>query len=190
MTDAIKRALRIFGNHLGNCCYDKDYLKSVKNGSRTAAPPPQSTTYPHQRLQQAGGGMNRPDSTFAIGKPPQQPAVSHYRSAPPPQDDIMTEEEVYMGHDMVDIPRHQEPAAPVRQGPSLGGPPNSIPRSPARATGHQAPPMHQWQPPQAPQPDFRPFNPHQSTTAAPPQQPQAPPAGDFVKWNPAGFQAK
>jgi DNA recombination protein Rad52 len=33
VTDAIKRALRIFGNHLGNCCYDKDYLKAVKNGS-------------------------------------------------------------------------------------------------------------------------------------------------------------
>jgi DNA repair and recombination protein RAD52 len=28
-TDALKRALRQFGNALGNCCYDKDFLKNV-----------------------------------------------------------------------------------------------------------------------------------------------------------------
>ena len=28
-TDALKRALRNFGNLLGNCVYDKDYLKRV-----------------------------------------------------------------------------------------------------------------------------------------------------------------
>ena len=30
-TDALKRALRTFGNVLGNCFYDKDYLSRVKN---------------------------------------------------------------------------------------------------------------------------------------------------------------
>jgi len=28
-TDALKRALRQFGNALGNCCYDKEFLKQV-----------------------------------------------------------------------------------------------------------------------------------------------------------------
>lgn len=28
-TDALKRALRQFGSALGNCCYDKNYLKSL-----------------------------------------------------------------------------------------------------------------------------------------------------------------
>ena len=28
-TDALKRALRSFGNLLGNCVYDKDYLQRV-----------------------------------------------------------------------------------------------------------------------------------------------------------------
>lgn len=28
-TDALKRALRQFGNALGNCCYDKEYLRNV-----------------------------------------------------------------------------------------------------------------------------------------------------------------
>lgn len=30
VTDALKRALRQFGNALGNCCYDKEFLKDVK----------------------------------------------------------------------------------------------------------------------------------------------------------------
>jgi recombination DNA repair RAD52 pathway protein len=30
VTDAIKRALRIFGNHLGNCCYDKVYTTDAR----------------------------------------------------------------------------------------------------------------------------------------------------------------
>lgn len=30
VTDAMKRALRIFGNRLGNCAYDKIFLKEVK----------------------------------------------------------------------------------------------------------------------------------------------------------------
>lgn len=29
MTDATKRALKTFGNVLGNCLYDKDYAKEV-----------------------------------------------------------------------------------------------------------------------------------------------------------------
>lgn len=31
VTDAMKRALRMFGNRLGNCAYDKSYLKQVKD---------------------------------------------------------------------------------------------------------------------------------------------------------------
>lgn len=34
-TDAIKRALRQFGNALGNCCYDKDFIKNVQVSSKT-----------------------------------------------------------------------------------------------------------------------------------------------------------
>jgi DNA repair and recombination protein RAD52 len=35
-TDALKRALRNFGNVLGNCIYDKDYLSKV---TKVKAPP-------------------------------------------------------------------------------------------------------------------------------------------------------
>lgn len=30
-TDALKRALRQFGNSLGNCCYDKNYIRQIQN---------------------------------------------------------------------------------------------------------------------------------------------------------------
>lgn len=40
VTDAIKRALRIFGNHLGNCVYDKEYLKSLKAKPASFRQPP------------------------------------------------------------------------------------------------------------------------------------------------------
>lgn len=33
VTDAMKRALRVFGNRLGNCAYDKVFLRDVKNGT-------------------------------------------------------------------------------------------------------------------------------------------------------------
>ena len=35
-TDGLKRALRSFGNVLGNCLYDKDYLAKI---TRVKAPP-------------------------------------------------------------------------------------------------------------------------------------------------------
>mmetsp|Transcript_8727 Transcript_8727/g.12046 ORF Transcript_8727/g.12046 Transcript_8727/m.12046 type:complete len:267 (-) Transcript_8727:794-1594(-) len=42
VSDALKRALRLFGNHLGNSVYDKEHLKNVKNEqqARPAMPPP------------------------------------------------------------------------------------------------------------------------------------------------------
>ncbi|KAG0434592.1 DNA repair and recombination protein RAD52 [Dictyocoela muelleri] len=30
-TDALKRALRQFGNLLGNCCYDREFIREIKN---------------------------------------------------------------------------------------------------------------------------------------------------------------
>lgn len=34
-TDAIKRTLRQFGNALGNCCYDKEFIKNVQVSAKT-----------------------------------------------------------------------------------------------------------------------------------------------------------
>lgn len=38
MTDGIKRALRQFGNALGNCLYDKDYLKEIQKVKKELEP--------------------------------------------------------------------------------------------------------------------------------------------------------
>lgn len=35
-TDGLKRAIRMFGNALGNCIYDKNYLRNIVNMGRPA----------------------------------------------------------------------------------------------------------------------------------------------------------
>ncbi len=76
VTDAIKRALRIFGNHLGNCCYDKDYLRSIKNAPKQQSMVPTPSWTPNYR----------------------PPTV-----AAPRNDNIITEEDLIMSTDMTDI---------------------------------------------------------------------------------------
>lgn len=38
VTDALKRALRQFGNALGNCCYDKEFLAEIKKIKKEKSP--------------------------------------------------------------------------------------------------------------------------------------------------------
>jgi recombination DNA repair RAD52 pathway protein len=38
VSDALKRALRLFGNGLGNCIYDKDYTKDINSGQLKIEP--------------------------------------------------------------------------------------------------------------------------------------------------------
>ena len=47
VTDATKRALRMFGNRLGNCAYDKTFLRDVKiNGTAKVASNLRPANYP------------------------------------------------------------------------------------------------------------------------------------------------
>lgn len=47
VTDATKRALRMFGNRLGNCAYDKTFLRDVKiNGAAKVASNLRPANYP------------------------------------------------------------------------------------------------------------------------------------------------
>lgn len=49
MTDGIKRTLRMFGNVLGNCLYDKKYLADIKKIKvvPVSRPVTGDTRYPH-----------------------------------------------------------------------------------------------------------------------------------------------
>lgn len=82
VTDAIKRALRLFGNHLGNCCYDKDYLRAVKNA------PKQPYKAPSALQQNNIATVTVPRQVF----PPSRS-----------NDIIMTEEDFIAGNDMMDM---------------------------------------------------------------------------------------
>ena len=62
----MKRALRVYGNRLGNCAYDKAFLRDVKNGPARPAPVAQ-TMQPVPQMQ-----------------PPPVPTVPLDASAKPP----------------------------------------------------------------------------------------------------------
>lgn len=68
VTDAMKRALRVFGNRLGNCAYDKVFLRDVKNGTLPAAVKPPfvpnlvSVPQPQMNIPQSIPQMNIPQS--------------------------------------------------------------------------------------------------------------------------------
>lgn len=53
VSDARKRALRVFGNALGNCVYDKEHIKKVK--SKIGASSNSSVTY--DKLRMVGESM-------------------------------------------------------------------------------------------------------------------------------------
>jgi len=83
VTDATKRALRLFGNHLGNCCYDKEYLRAVKN------PQYKPTTF-------------KPNSVSIVNAvQPVQP-VPIANAGRTSIDNIMTEDDL-LGADMTDM---------------------------------------------------------------------------------------
>ena len=112
MTDATKRALRIFGNRLGNCMYDKDFLREVHrasiqrpahvsdgahlthNAKGAPSPPSATSTVPHkppvQVLQKAPSAVplkieRRDPRSQAVGRidAPSAPAVMDPRPPPP-----------------------------------------------------------------------------------------------------------
>jgi DNA recombination protein Rad52 len=77
VTDAMKRCLRIFGYRLGNCAYDKSFLRQVRNGTKSHPQPPVGN---HTNIPQ-------PIQPLHSGRVPPQPtiqAVNLTSNAPPP----------------------------------------------------------------------------------------------------------
>ncbi|EPE08189.1 dna repair and recombination protein rhm52 [Ophiostoma piceae UAMH 11346] len=97
-TDALKRALRNFGNVLGNCIYDKTYVDRV---SKMKAVPTNKRAFNEQNLHRHADYIvkteNQPDGTGAANNaapsmarpPPPQPAAG--RPAPPAAANIKSE---------------------------------------------------------------------------------------------------
>ncbi|KAL1916077.1 uncharacterized protein VTP21DRAFT_6081 [Calcarisporiella thermophila] len=61
-TDALKRALRTFGNVLGNCLYDKKYVRNVQKVSTPMVPFNSNELYRHWEMSTdtANASVNRP----------------------------------------------------------------------------------------------------------------------------------
>ncbi|ORZ36706.1 hypothetical protein BCR44DRAFT_125376 [Catenaria anguillulae PL171] len=57
-TDALKRTLRLFGNSLGNCLHDKDFLRQVNTM------PVQRKTLSTEDIYRKGSMMQQPNCTF------------------------------------------------------------------------------------------------------------------------------
>lgn len=91
VTDAMKRALRMFGNRLGNCAYDKAFLRHVRQGTK---PPVQAISKPPVPA------ISKPPVTLSGLPPPANftPKWQHPKSAPvaPPSETdsepVVTEE--------------------------------------------------------------------------------------------------
>jgi len=65
VSDARKRALRVFGNALGNCIYDKEHIKKVKGKAKSAA----TSTLSYDKLR---AGMSQSAAANVIATPQQQ----------------------------------------------------------------------------------------------------------------------
>jgi len=95
ITDAKKRALRTFGNALGNCCYDKNLMKrnlSTMRGVNSLPPQAQPPKPPAPPTITAPPVAQQSKTTTTISRPPQQqqlplqPIVPQQQPPPlPPQ---------------------------------------------------------------------------------------------------------
>lgn len=70
VTDAFKRTIRQFGNLLGNCLYDKEYIRHVSKLKRTSVPPRMENTYPLQKSVAPASVAPSPRPNAQNGKPP------------------------------------------------------------------------------------------------------------------------
>uniref|UniRef100_A0A6B2LG83 Uncharacterized protein n=1 Tax=Arcella intermedia TaxID=1963864 RepID=A0A6B2LG83_9EUKA len=65
VSDARKRALRVFGNALGNCVYDKEHIKKIKSQIKGAA----TSTVSYDRLRAAHGSSAEADPGVEYAAP-------------------------------------------------------------------------------------------------------------------------
>ncbi|KAI9995177.1 hypothetical protein PInf_012224 [Phytophthora infestans] len=172
ISDARKRALRLFGEYLGNSCYDKDHIKDV-NSNKPMAPlaAAPNVILPGQQQQQqvqSGGGAvplgpNRQTSVpIGLQPPPQnqQPQAQQVaQQQRPPQ--------AFQQQPNVQQPMQQQPE--VQNGPRP--PPNQ--QQPHQPVQHQQNQQQERQPiqQQRPQTPQQSIQPHQQQQRQP-QQPQ------------------
>uniref|UniRef100_A0AAV1UHT4 DNA repair and recombination protein RAD52 n=1 Tax=Peronospora matthiolae TaxID=2874970 RepID=A0AAV1UHT4_9STRA len=170
ISDARKRALRLFGEYLGNSCYDREHIKDV-NSNKPMAPlaAAPNVVLPGQPQKQqpvsdGGSSTGNRQSTVHDGqamKPPpredQQPQVvrHHQPQAPPPVRQhgppLPSAQQQQYHHQQQQVVQKHEPRQPV---------------------SHQVQPQpqqHQWKPPQTVHhpstSNGYPFAKQQSTTA-------------------------
>ncbi|WVQ71460.1 hypothetical protein IAR50_000997 [Cryptococcus sp. DSM 104548] len=119
VTDATKRALRTFGNVLGNCLYDKDYTKEVV---KMKVPPAKfQSDVLERRAEFAPPGYNHdaiPDPSRPSSIPPHMNPDNNNR--PPPNNNILP-------------PRNIPQAQPQPPPPPMRPPPNNVQATPLKS---------------------------------------------------------
>lgn len=76
MTDGLKRALRQFGNALGNCLYDKDFLKQIQHVKSEPNPMDESKLFRRSTTHENHIPLPPPSNIF--DKPPPQQQQQHH----------------------------------------------------------------------------------------------------------------
>ena len=122
-SDGLKRALRLFGNKLGNCLADKNFLKRVEQGQAKDEPIDLSAPRKRMKLEDSFSASTLPPpaasaasaSAQAAGPPQQQP------SPPPPQQPYLP---------LNSSPMRTLPSSPPAAAPSSAARPQALFPSP------------------------------------------------------------
>lgn len=99
-TDALKRCLRQFGNVLGNCIYDKDYLKGIGKVKIGMPKFDEKRLHRHPDYAPKAQIQQRPPSNVGIEIVKKEVDIKVEELVPPPEDDDFGEE--FFGDEFMD----------------------------------------------------------------------------------------
>ncbi|KAL3666725.1 hypothetical protein V7S43_008348 [Phytophthora oleae] len=147
ISDARKRSLRLFGEYLGNSCYDKDHIKGV-NSNKPMAPlaAAPNVLLPGQQQQPIQGGQvaERPPAVYD-GQPQLQPQAQQQQQAQPPRQQIPPQQAIQ------NQPQQPQQRQPMQQRPQMPQQPMYQQQQPPQQQQQRQPQPQQqqhWKPPQ------------------------------------------
>jgi DNA repair and recombination protein RAD52 len=144
-TDALKRALRNFGNVLGNCIYDHDYLSHVariKAGTRRWDPANFHRHSSYGPIKSENASRESSDKTTKEQEPrPDRPEDDEYGGDAFEDMDFINPDEVSLGAELSPVKKGHLPFEPSRS--ERSSTPTLMPGQPQQGQSNRPPPIQQ-----------------------------------------------